>query len=241
MVLADSLSDAGNNLAQGEKLPDEERFLTFRLTVRNMLNGFGCFFFPDDSIHIEVVNTGKRFRVTSQQERGLLFLGGSAQQVTWDVAGTSSAPIDASTVDIYMTQDGGQTWPWFLGNFPNNGAAVVLLPNPDTTITAARFKVKGTRNVFFQVNGADFSVFNNSDSSGGIKIFPVPTRHTLNILTGKLGTVDVVVYDILGRLTWSGTVSGIGAIDVAYWPRGMYFVKTKDITGSIGTRKLIVY
>ncbi|NDC40450.1 MAG: T9SS C-terminal target domain-containing protein [Chitinophagia bacterium] len=241
MVLNDSLSDAGNDNAQGEKLPDVDRFLTFRLTVRNQLSGRGCLLFADDSIHIDVKNTGSRFKLTTQREAGLVYLGGTTQTVQWDVAGTDRAPINAANVDIYLSDDGGKTWRYNLGTYPNTGSADVVLPNPDATIATARIKVKGSNNIFFHINRSDFSVFSNNDTSGTIRIFPIPAHSSLNIVTGQTEMVQGVIYNTAGREAWKGNISGIISIDVAYWPRGMYFVKLRDSKGSVSVRKVVIY
>ena len=60
----DTLVD-GITSYKGEKLPDVDRFLTFRLTVRDLYNGFGSFNFSDDSIHLDVTSAAGPFTVTS--------------------------------------------------------------------------------------------------------------------------------------------------------------------------------
>ncbi len=234
------LDDSGNENAEGEKIPNVARTLNFKLTLRNIYNGHGCFLYPDDSIHLDVINTGRGFTVTSQGREGILYLGQSVQSVTWDVAQTTAAPINASRVDIYMTADSGRTWPYFLGNFPNNGSAIVTLPNPPTTIEKARIKVKGSGNVFFNVNRNDFAVLNYPDSLGEIKIFPIPAHHELNIVTGNKGTVQAVIFDVAGRKMWRGEVDGIATLDVAYWPRAMYLIKLIDVRGHTTVKKIVL-
>ncbi len=234
------LDDSGNENNEGEKVPDAARILTFRPTVRNIYNGNGCFFYPDDSIRLDAINTGRGFTVTSQGKLNILYLGASEQTVTWDVVHTTEAPISADYVDITMTDDSGKTWPYFLGHFPNNGSAIVTLPNPPSS-NKCRIKVKGSGNVFFNVNRNDFSLANNPDSTGEVSIFPVPAASTLNIVTGRIGTVEGVIFDVAGRRIWEGEVAGISSIDVTYWPRAIYVVKLIDIRGHVTVRKVWIH
>ncbi len=241
MVLAGNLDNSGHENAQGEKAPDVARFLTFRLTLRNLLNGYGTFLFPDDSIHIDAINTGKGFKVTSQGAKDILYLGSTKQIVTWDVVGSTQPPISTPNVDIYLSNDGGYHWPVHLGNFPNTGSAQVDIPNPDTTIHRARIKVKGSGNVFFNINGNDFAIINNPDSTGEIRVFPIPAHNTLNILTGSKGAVQGVIFDVAGRRMWEGEINGFVSLAVSNWPRAMYLVKLIDEKSKVTVRKVVLY
>ncbi len=240
MVLAGQTSDAGNDFEQGEKLADRARFLTFKLTVRNILNGLGCFQTPDDTIHLDVINTGAPFEVTSQNATLLKYLGGSQQTVTWNVVGSNLSPIGADSVDIYLSVDGGYHWPYILGSFPNNGSAVVTLPNPAQTSERARIKVKGRGNVFFNVNKADFFVVNDPGASGDIVLFPVPARNDVTMVTGARGVVDYAIFNMAGKLMTSGTINKIMSFDVAPWPRGVYIVRMKETTGRVTIKKFVL-
>ena len=240
MVLAGLRSNAGIEGAEGDKLPTVARYLTFKLTVRSILHGIGCFVFPDDSIHLDVVNTGSGFTVTSQNNDGLKYIGTSVQTVQWNVAGTNAAPINAVNVDIYLSVDGGNTWQYNLGNFPNNGLAVVTLPNPEKTISNARIKVKGSGNVFFNVNSKDFELINNPGIYGDIQVFPIPAKNSLTVVTGDKGTVQAVIYNSLGRLSWKGEISSITDIDVTRWPRGVYIMKLIDVKNEQTIKKFVL-
>ena len=240
MVLAGIKSDAGQVDSQGEKLADRARFLTFKLTVRNILNGLGCFQTPDDTIHLDVINTGAPFEVTSQNATLLKYLGGSQQTVTWNVVGSNLSPIGADSVDIYLSVDGGYHWTYILGSFPNNGSAVVTLPNPAQTSERARIKVKGRGNVFFNVNKTDFFVVNDPGASGDIVLFPVPARNDVTIVTGARGVVDYAIFNMAGKLMTSGTINKIMSFDVAPWPRGVYIVRMKETTGQVTIKKFVL-
>ncbi len=240
LVLSGILSDAGTENNEGEKAPDVARFLTFHLTLRDIYQGNGCFLIPDDTVHLDVINTGEGFKVTSQGTAGLYYIGGSPETITWNVVGTNAAPINASSVDIYLSADAGNTWPYHIGNFPNTGSAVVILPNPDTDIHAARIKVKGSSNVFFNVNSVDFTLTHSLASDSDIVIYPVPAHSVLRIFGGNKGTLQTVIYNVVGQQMWKGQVDGETDIPVSLWARGIYFVKTIDVKNRHTVRKIVV-
>jgi hypothetical protein len=240
MVLADSLSNAGTEGAEGEKVPDVERFLSFKLTVRSVANGLGCFLIPDDSVHLDVVNTGRGFTVTTQNLAGDQYLADNPMNVKWDVVGTNAAPISCDSVTISLSLDGGHTWPFLLGNFPNTGTASPRLPSTDTLITNARIKVKGLNNVFFNVNRARFNIYPCDSALAGIHVFPSPARTNLKVYTGDQTARQYAVYDVAGRLVQKGEINGELDIRVQYWARGIYFIAVSGTGGQRTVRKFAV-
>ena len=240
MVLSSVLSDVGNDNAQGEKAPDVARYMTFRLTVRNLTNGYGTFVIPDDSILLNVVNTEQGFKVTSQTGTGNMFNGGSTQNVTWNVVKTDQFPINAANVDIYMSADGGYTWPYHIGRYINNGSANVTLPNPDTTISNARIKVKGADNVFFNVNSQPFTVIHGEVGDTDIMIRPVPVHNTLRVSSGNKGLLQTAVFNAIGQEIWKGQVNGELDLPVTFWARGIYIIRFIDVKNKRTVKKFVV-
>lgn len=147
------ISDIVNNTqTKGEIKPSYARNLVFRLTVRDNLGGvnFGI------AQTIAVAANGP-FLVTSPNTSGIQWGGGSAQTVTWDVAGTSGAPVNCANVNILMSDDGGFTYPYtLLTNTPNDGSQSVIIPVILTT--TARIKVEAVGNVFFDISNANFEI-----------------------------------------------------------------------------------
>ena len=48
----------------------------------------------------------------------------SSETITWEVAGTESAPVDSPNVDILFSTDGGQNFDVIIAeDIPNNGSA----------------------------------------------------------------------------------------------------------------------
>ncbi|MEZ6137234.1 MAG: cadherin domain-containing protein [Pirellulaceae bacterium] len=138
----------------GETLPTTNRTLNFRVTVRdNNVGGGGV---NTDDTQVQVVNTGTPFAVTSPNT-AVTWDGLSQQTVTWDVAGTTAAPISADEVSIYFSIDGGLTYPLTIAeNLPNTGTADVFVPNVDTT--TGRVMVRAADNIFFDISDQDITV-----------------------------------------------------------------------------------
>jgi hypothetical protein len=225
--------------ASGEKLPEETRYLTFRLTARSQKGQFGCFTMADDTMHIDVVASGTTgFTVTSQNATGLDYQGYSNQQVTWNVAGSNNAPISAAEVEIYLSPDGGKTWPHLLGTFPNTGSANVTIPNPDSNITAARFMVKAVGNIFFNVNTKDFRVTRNFDLS--LKVSPVPASHVLHIASDNTNPIKMAAFNAIGKQQWEGEITGNTDLQIHTWARGVYILKFVDSGNRTSIRRIVV-
>ena len=138
----------------GEVMPTTTRALKFRLTARdNRLAGGGVEY---DLMQINVTDTGEPFAVTAPNG-GESWEGNTSQTVSWNVAGTAAAPINAANVDIHLSLDGGETYPVVLATgTPNDGSETVTIPSASTTL--ARVRVSASGNIFFDVSNANFSV-----------------------------------------------------------------------------------
>jgi subtilisin-like proprotein convertase family protein/phage pi2 protein 07 len=131
-----------------------ERELNFALTVRdNALNGGQ---FISDEVSVFVTNNAGPF-VVSSQDAFVTYVGGEVQTLSWDVADTHLAPVLAETVDIFLSMDGGQTFPIVVAeNITNNGIYNIVIPGLPTS--NGRFMVKASNNIFFAVNATNFSI-----------------------------------------------------------------------------------
>jgi hypothetical protein len=219
----------------GEKLPDTARTLRFMLTVRDVLNGFGSFNWVNtDTIRLQVIQAADTFGVLSFNTPSQIGYNELTQKVDWNVSNTSSTPIDASMVDIYYSTDSGYTWPYLLkSSTPNDGSETVTLPNVATN--AGRIKIKGSGNVFFDINDQPMIVAQAPYSvasvgwAAQVEVFPVPAKEQLTVrLPSHAGTIPAKVLDVLGREVWKGSVSRQSTLDVISWPRGVYSVLLID-------------
>lgn len=147
-----------NTLAKGEAWPATNRELNFRLTARDGKGGVAS-----DDMKIQVVNTGSAFRLTSPLVTPLG--AGANQTIGWDVAGTNTAPINCSKVDLSLTRDEGVSWTLLASGQPNSGSASVTIPaGNDGT---ARLKVACSDNLFFAISPLKLSVTQRGDEGGG--------------------------------------------------------------------------
>ncbi len=137
-----------------ETVSDIERNLRFACTVRDNAAGGGQV--VSDVLDVRVIKAAGPFIVTSQISEET-YAAGSVQEITWDVSNTDIAPINAQQVDIFLSLDGGLTYPiTLLENTLNDGAEEVLLPGNVTN--AGRIMVKASNNIFFAVNNTDFII-----------------------------------------------------------------------------------
>ena len=107
-------------------------------------------------MQVQIVNTGAAFAITSPNT-GTTWVANTTKTVTWNVAGTTAAPINAATVNITLSLDGGLTYPITLASgVPNNGSANVTVPNNFTA--TARVRVQPTNNIFFDISNVNFNI-----------------------------------------------------------------------------------
>lgn len=153
------LSDILNGTStKGEQLPSTNRSLNFRATVRDQQGGTN-----GDDVLLTVVNTGSDFAITNLNSTTTL-TGGVNQEITWDVAGTTTNGINVSDVEILLSTDGGLTFPTLLATTPNDGTHTLALPNIDTT--DARFMIRADGNIFFDVSNANVTIATNPAAPG---------------------------------------------------------------------------
>lgn len=136
----------------GEKLPTLDRNMDFRVVARDNRPDGGAF--ATDDMLVIVENFAGPFRVTAPTA-GVQWSG--MQNVEWDVANTDLPPVNAATVNILLSTDGGLTFPTQVAsNVPNSGAAFVDLP--DVVTDTARIKVEAVDNIFFDISDGNFSL-----------------------------------------------------------------------------------
>ncbi|MCC6607644.1 MAG: hypothetical protein IT327_30840 [Anaerolineae bacterium] len=149
------ISDIVNNTqTMGELLPSYARAMTFRLTVRDNQSPAGGVAY--DSAQVTAVSGTGPFLVTAPNT-AVTWTGNTNETVTWNVAGTSAAPISCTNVAISLSTDGGYTYPTILeANTANDGSASILVPNIDTN--SARVRVSCADNIFFDISNANFTI-----------------------------------------------------------------------------------
>ena len=171
----------GTNTARADKLPSVAATLTYNLTARDNNPAGGGVSFGTTTVIVDG-NSGP-FVITNDNE-GSSFnlvgnkLPGAQQTITWSVNNTNVAPINCTLVDIFLSTDGGLTFPQnpLLAAAPNNGTAVITWPF-GINVEKARIKIassksagvtngrvgavtagSNTPNIFFDISNVDFSI-----------------------------------------------------------------------------------
>lgn len=120
-------------------------------------------------MQVTVDSTSGPFRVTYPNS-STTFLPNSQITVTWDIANSNNAPVNAANVDIFLSTDGGLTWDMnspLLAATANDGSEVVTLPNIGTC--TARIMVKAAGNIFFDISNQNFRISSESLPPGSVR------------------------------------------------------------------------
>ncbi|MEZ4986436.1 MAG: M12 family metallo-peptidase [Saprospiraceae bacterium] len=138
-----------------EVLPTYSRNLTFRCTVRDNNPEIGATVHAD--VAFKSTATAGPFVVLSPNTEDVTWTAGSYQEVTWDVANTDNDLVNCQLVNIRLSADGGQTYPYTLiSGTPNSGSAFVHLP--EVAGNSMRIRVEAANNVFFDISNDNFSI-----------------------------------------------------------------------------------
>lgn len=156
----------GLNYATGDKLPSVGVVTTHKLTVRDNNSGVAS-----TEVTVNVDDNSGPFLITNDTPGSLLgpvgsYPVGGAMTVVWSVNGTSGAPVNCTLVDIFLSTNGGLTFPTTLATATLNvlGTAAVILPIINTD--KARIKIApststalgNTPNVFFDISNVNFTI-----------------------------------------------------------------------------------
>ncbi|MET0555766.1 MAG: Calx-beta domain-containing protein [Vicinamibacteria bacterium] len=124
------------------------------------------------------------FEVTAP-DSAVTWTAGRFQTVTWNVAGSKAAPVNAAAVRISLSVDGGATFPLVLAaSTANDGSESVPVPSGATT--RARLKVEAVGNrFFFDVSDADFTIVGGTGPDASVG--------DASVAEGNAGTTPVGV------------------------------------------------
>lgn len=231
------LTDVINGtVSKGEVRPSYARTMEFRLTVRD--NNAGCAGVSNDDAIITVDGNSGPFTVTAPTT-AVNWAGNSTQTITWNVANTTAFPVNAATVNIYLSTDGGLTYPTLLlGSTPNDGSETVTIPNVNTT--QARIMVAAETNVFYNINPINFTItqtlgVNEASANKDVfVVYPNPSKGLLNVQFANSNEVyDITIYDVSGKLVFAKANNKLnhdktGTFDLSYLIKGDYLIKVKS-------------
>jgi len=144
-----------NQIDKSEAYACTARDLDFRFTVRDGVSGM-----TTENVKITVDIDSGPFEVTSHNSPGNFSAAGGLN-VTWDIADTTSAPVNCSTVDIdLLTFSSAAHTEYAVTSLVtgtlNDGSEVLALPNQSAAV--ARIRVKCSNNIFYDISDADQSI-----------------------------------------------------------------------------------
>jgi hypothetical protein len=152
--------------------------MDFRCTVRDNSAYGGCT--AEASVSVSASALAGPFIVTYPNAPTVSWLVGSMQNVTWNVAKTDAAPVNCSIVDIFLSVDGGVTYPHLLASrVPNTGSYQIETPGLPTT--KARIMVISADNIFFDVSNANFKIISNFDITVSPKVIDICDQQAVEV------------------------------------------------------------
>ncbi len=153
----------GNYTPAWEVLPDVERDLNFKVTVRDHHYPTGLT--AIDSVRLHIDTTAGPFRITSHISGEYHWLPGETHTITWDVANTTNPRVNCQFVDILYSTDDGLHFPYVLASsVPNTGSYTITVPPYETP--RARIMVKASDNYFFDITQARIKVGDELENCG---------------------------------------------------------------------------
>jgi hypothetical protein len=224
-----------------EALSSVSRTLNFRLTVRDNAPyspmapiKVGQTAYTD--MVVNVVSTAGPFLVSSPNT-AVSWESGTSQTVTWNVAGTTANGVNAANVDIFLSTDGGLTYPIQLATMvANNGSSSIIVPN--NIGTTNRIMVKGYNHVFFDISNTNFSITPSlgiaDNSLSNFVLYPNPNKGTFTVQFNSTSSNEIVisVHDMRGRTilknNYSNTRLFSQNVQLDQVQSGVYLVTVQD-------------
>lgn len=249
-VLAGTTNSNGIVSSTWERLPTVARTMNFSTTVRDN-NGVNGGQTKSADVTITFANVGPFVitypnNITTTTEPN--WSVGEQKTITWNVAGTTANGINTSQVNILMSQDNGQTYPFVLAaNTPNDGNQVITVPAITDATLPARIKIEAVGNIFYTVSkpiGINVTASNDNFEFDNFSLYPNPTSDIVTVsFTSTSGNeINMEVFDIRGRKLKSVIIENFGTIsseiDLSHYDSGIYLVKIKDGSNQ-STKKII--
>ncbi len=146
---------ANNGPFTWEVVPSITRTMAFRVTVHDDHTIGGCSDYVSTTVNFDA--SAGPFVLTYPSANGITWPSGTQQTVTWNVASTDNTAINCQTVKIFLSTNGGTSYPILLAdNVPNTGSYEVTTPNlPNTT---SRVMVMAANGTFFDISDNNFTI-----------------------------------------------------------------------------------
>lgn len=217
-----------------EVVPSVGRTMSFALTVRDNRTPNGGQT-ARANMTVTTVAAAGPFVVTAPNTN-VSWQAGSNQTVTWNVAGTTANGVDTPFVDIYLSTNGGSSFPILLASqVPNDGSETITIPN--TPGTQNRIMVMGHGNIFFDVSNTNFAITAASSPTMAIAFNGVEGEQNKSVCQG--GSVQFNVnYSTIGGFSSNTTFSASGqpaGVSVSFNPAGTSTAGTIQMNATVGS------
>jgi len=218
----------------GEILPSISRAMLFQVIVRdNRANGGGI---RSRATAVNIDGTSGPFTVTAPTI-GASWAGNSSQTVTWNVANTNNATVNAQMVKISLSTNGGVTFPTVISaSTPNDGSEIITVPNVNAN--QARIKIEAVGNIFFDISTGDFVITPSAaptrklfdfdgDGKADVSVFR-PTGGIWYLQQSQSGFAGVA-FGISTDKIVPADYDGDGKTDVAVFRNGTWYLQRSQL------------
>lgn len=145
---------------QWETVSLVDRTMTWAVTVRDRYpaSADGSGRMASDIKMVKIISDAGPFKMSSQNQEGILWEAGSKQTLNWDVAKTDQAPIDTKFVSVFLSTDGGETFDTpLLSSTPNDGEEVITVPGGISS-DRVRIKIVPDNSIYYAINSHDIEI-----------------------------------------------------------------------------------
>jgi hypothetical protein len=210
------------------------RTLNFTLTGRDNEEGAGKT--KTDAMRVFVKTVGP-FNVTSQNTNGIVWMQGSQQTITWNVAGTTGNNINTANVRILLSTNNGTTFNTVLSeSTPNDGSETITVPMVTPSVNC-RIMIEPVGNIYYAINTNKFAIAllgSEEFSLANFSIYPNPNtgNFTVEFNSESGQDVNILVHDMRGRQIFSSNYKNTGIfsenVNLSNVEAGVYLVTVND-------------
>ena len=195
---------AGGTSNTWEVCPSVGRDLNFSVVARDNRAGGGQT--SSDLMKVTVSDASGPFVLTTPNT-AVTWQAGTNQTVAWNVANSDLAPVNAKFVDIYLSTNGGSSFPILLASkVPNDGSEIVTVPNIPGSQN--RIMVRGYNNIFYDLSNSNFTI--SAPSSTFLASFSgVAEQQNKSVCQGSSVVFDIN-YETLSGFTGTTNFSATG-------------------------------
>jgi len=173
-----------NTVTYGEVLPSVARTLNFIVTARDNHATGGGICRQNTSINV-ISNSG--FAITAPNT-AVTWASPGTQNITWNVNGTTSAPISCPNVDIEISFDNGYSFTTIADNTANDGSYTWNIP-AGISSNQVRIRIVCSNNIFYDISNVPFTI-----GGPGIKCETYSNNSPVSIPAGSPGIYSSSIF-----------------------------------------------